>query len=116
MQKQNLVQTGDDFAAGEIVADQAEAAFGMKPLAVERNDAGGFLAAVLQRMQSERSYRRSVWMAENAEYAALLAQAVGVGIEFIAGLHEFLLLHCYRVPFWLAAADACIEGVERSDR
>ena len=86
-------QALDHFAAGEIVADQAEAAFGVEALAVERDDAGGFLAAMLKRMQAERGNRGGVGMTENAEYAALLAQAVGVGVEVIAELHEVLLLH-----------------------
>jgi hypothetical protein len=41
-------QALDDFAAGEGVADEAEAAFGMEAGAVKGDDAGGFLAAVLE--------------------------------------------------------------------
>ena len=41
-------QAVDHLAAREGVADQAHAALGMEPRAVERHDAGRFLAAVLQ--------------------------------------------------------------------
>ena len=69
-------QAIDDLTPGEGVADQPEPPFGMEPLAVEGDDTGGFLAAVLQGMQAERRDRRGVRMAENAEYAALFAQPV----------------------------------------
>ena len=75
-------QPVDHFAAGKGVADQAEPAFGVEALAVETDDAGGFLAAVLQRVQAERGDGGGVGMAENAEHAAFLAQPVGVCIEF----------------------------------
>ena len=47
-------QAVDHLAAGEVVADQAHAALGMEALAVEGDDAGGLLAAVLERVQAER--------------------------------------------------------------
>src|SRR6185437_15232195 len=53
----------------------------MKSLAIERNDAGCLLAAMLKRVQAERRDGGGVRMTENAEDATLLAQAVGVGIE-----------------------------------
>ena len=53
----------------------------MEPLAVEGDDAGGFLAAVLEGVQAERGDRRGVGMAEDAEDAAFLAQPVAVEIE-----------------------------------
>ena len=71
----------DHLAPGEVVADQAHAALGMEPLAVEGDDAGGLLAAMLERVQAERGDRGGVGMAENAEHAALLAQPVAVEIE-----------------------------------
>jgi hypothetical protein len=52
----------------------------MEALAVEADDAGGLLAAVLQRMQPERGDGGGVGMAENAEHAAFLAQAVRLQI------------------------------------
>ena len=74
-------QAVDDFAARKGVADQAEAPFGVETFAVEGDDAGGFLAAMLKRMQAERGDGGGVGMAEDAEHAAFLAQAVGIGIE-----------------------------------
>ena len=40
-------QAVDDFAAGKVVADEAHAALGVEARAIERDDAGGLLAAVL---------------------------------------------------------------------
>ena len=74
-------QAVDHLAAGEVVADEAHAALGMEALAVEGDDAGGFLAAVLERVQAERGDGGGVGMAEDAEHAAFLAQPVGVEIE-----------------------------------
>ena len=39
---------------GEVVADQADMALGVELGAVEGDDAGRFLAAMLQRVQAER--------------------------------------------------------------
>ena len=74
-------QPVDHLAAGEVVADQAHAAFGVEALAVEGDDAGGLLAAVLQRVQAEGCDGGGVGMAEDAEHAAFLAQPVAVQIE-----------------------------------
>ena len=74
-------QAVDRRAAGKVVADQAQAALGVEPLAVEGDDAGGLLAAVLQGVQAERGDRRGVGMTEDAEYAAFLVQAVRVEID-----------------------------------
>ena len=56
----------------------------METLAVEGDDAGGLLAAVLQRVQAERGDGGGVGMAEDAEHAAFLAQPVGVRIEDVS--------------------------------
>jgi hypothetical protein len=64
-----------------VVADEAEPALGMEAVAIEGDDAGGFLAAMLERMQPKRGDGGGVGVAENAEYAAFLAQAVGIHIE-----------------------------------
>ena len=74
-------QAVDHLAAGEGVADEAHAALGMEALAVEGDDAGGLLAAVLERVQAERGDGGGVGMAEDAEDAAFLAQPVAVEIE-----------------------------------
>ena len=61
---------------GEGVADQPDMAFDMELAAVIGDDAGGFLAAVLQRMQAERDDRRGVLPAEDAEHAAFVVEMV----------------------------------------
>ncbi len=64
--------------AGEVVADEAETALGVKVLAVEADDARRFLAAMLECMEAESRQRGGVGMAEDAEHAAFLAQPVAV--------------------------------------
>ena len=66
-------QALDHLAAGEGVADQAEAALGVEAAAVEGDDAGGFLAAMLEGVQSERGDGGGLGVAEDAEHAAFLA-------------------------------------------
>ena len=73
-------QALDHLAAGEGVADQAEPAFGVEAAAVEGDDAGGFLAAMLERVQAERGDRGGLGVAEDAEHAAFLAQRVAFEI------------------------------------
>ena len=85
-------QALDHFAAGEGVADEAEAAFGVEALAVESDDTGRFLPAMLERMQAKRGDRGCVRMAEDAEDAAFLAQRVAVEVEvLIAGRRIFVV-------------------------
>ena len=67
----------------EMVADQAETALGMEARAVERNDAGRLLAAVLQGVEAEHREGRGVRVTEDAEDAAFLAEPVAVQIEKI---------------------------------
>ena len=69
----NAGQALDHFAAGEGVADQAEAAFGVETAAVEGDDAGGLLAAMLKSVQSECGDGGGLGVAEDAEHAAFLA-------------------------------------------
>ena len=77
------LQAVDDALGVEVVADQAHAAFGMKLLAVEGDDAAGFLAAMLERMQAERGQGRRVGVAQDAEDTAFLVEAVVVDIEVV---------------------------------
>jgi hypothetical protein len=70
------LQAADHVDLVEVVADEAEAPLGMEVLAVVGDDAGRFLSAMLQGVEAERGQRRGVWMAENAEHAAFLMQAV----------------------------------------
>src|SRR5262249_1741144 len=69
-------QAVDHLAAGEALAHKAHTALGMEALAVVGDDAGGFLAAMLEGVESERRNRRGIRVAEHAEYAALLTQPV----------------------------------------
>ena len=78
-------QAVDHLLAREVVADQTHAPLGMEPVAVERDDAGRFLAAVLERVQTERGDGGGVGMPQHAENAALLAQAVAVQIGTTGG-------------------------------
>ena len=70
------LEAADHVGLVEVVADEAEAALGMEVAAVVGDDAGGLLAAMLQGVQAERGQRRGVLVAEHAEDAAFLAQAV----------------------------------------
>ena len=69
-------QPVDDGRLGEGVADQADMALDVELRAVIGDDAGRFLAAVLQRVQAERDDRRGVLPAENAEHAAFVVEMV----------------------------------------
>ncbi|GAA0031436.1 hypothetical protein BwSH20_55860 [Bradyrhizobium ottawaense] len=66
----------DHFAAGEGVADEAEAAFTVEAAAVVGDDAGGFLAAVLKGVQTKRGDGGGVRVTIDAEDAAFLAQRI----------------------------------------
>ena len=61
---------------GESIADQADMALDVELGAVIRDDAGRFLAAMLQRVQPERDNRGRVLPAEDAEHAALVVEMV----------------------------------------
>ena len=74
-------QPVDHLAAGEVIADEAHAAFGMEALAVERDDAGGFLAAMLQGVEAERRDGGGVGVSKNAEDAAFFPQAVALTVD-----------------------------------
>src|SRR5262249_59175738 len=71
----------DPLGGGEVVADDPQPPLGMKSPAVERHDAGGLLAAVLERVQAEGGDRRRVRMSEYAKDAALFTQPVAVEVE-----------------------------------
>ena len=74
-------QAVDGRAAREVIADQPLPALRVEPDAVESDDSGGFLAAMLQRVQPERNDRRGVGVIEDAKDAALLAQPVLARLE-----------------------------------
>lgn len=79
-------QALDHLAAGEGVADQAEATFTVEAATVEGDDAGGLLAAVLQGVQAERGDRGGLRVAEDAEHAAFLAERVAIEIGVVSGI------------------------------
>jgi hypothetical protein len=67
--------------AGEVVADETEPTLRIKALAVESDDAGRLLAAMLEGVKAERGKGRGIRVIVDAEDAALFAQPVPVGIE-----------------------------------
>src|SRR3974390_1514264 len=70
------VEALDHVLRGEILADMAHAAMGVELLAVIGNDAGRFLAAMLEGVEAERGEGRGFGMAENAEHAAFLMRMI----------------------------------------
>ena len=66
-----------------MVAHQAKAPLRAEALAVKGDNARGFLAAMLQGVQAQRRDGRRLGMAENAEDAAFLAEAVAVEVELV---------------------------------
>jgi hypothetical protein len=83
------LQTVDDALLGEGVADQADMAFDMELAAVIGNDAGRFLAAMLERMQAQCDDGRGILPAENAEHPAFVVEmVVGLG-----GKHVVCVCH-----------------------
>ena len=66
----------NDGVVGEIIADKAHASLRMEAGAVEGDDAGGFLTAVLQGVQAKRSDGGGLRMAEDAENAAFFPETI----------------------------------------
>ncbi len=71
----------DGRAVGERIADEAELAFEVEDMAVVGDDAGRFLAAMLEGVQAEGRDGGGIGMAEDAEDAAFLVQGVPVAVE-----------------------------------
>ena len=84
-------QLADDVVAVEIAGDMAHGAMGVIVGAVEADDAGRFLAAVLERVKAERDEAGGVFGAPDSENAALLAELVVV--ERVGRQHG-----CARIP------------------
>lgn len=80
------VQLADDVVAVEIAGDMTHCTMRMEILAVEGGDARGFLAAVLQGVETQRHDRRGALGAVNTKYAALLAELVV--IERVGRQHD----------------------------
>ena len=79
------LQLGDDRLLAEDVADQAGGAVVVEMSAVEGDDAGGFLAAMLQRMQAERGVGGGIGSAVDAEQRTFLVKLVEVVVEAFGG-------------------------------
>ena len=69
-------QRGNHPGIAEIVADQAHALVGVEARAVEADDAGRLLPAMLQRMHAEGGDRGGVGHIPNPEHAAFFMQLV----------------------------------------
>jgi hypothetical protein len=70
----------------EDVADQTDMALGDELFAIKGDNAGGFLTAMLQRVQTERGQGASVFVAKDAKNAALLVQFIVEGCGHCAGV------------------------------
>ena len=82
-------EAADDLVAVEIPGDMAHRPMRVEMLAVEADDAGGFLSAVLERVEAQRDEARSGVGAPDAEHPALLAELVvieWIGRQHVPGL------------------------------
>src|SRR5690606_38212530 len=65
-------QFGDRFAAGEVIRDMAQAPAAEELRAIETGDANGFLPAMLQRVEAERTSGGGLGRTYHTKDAALL--------------------------------------------
>jgi hypothetical protein len=79
------LQLGDDRLLAENVADQAGGAVIVEMSAVERDDARGLLAAMLQRVQAERGVGSGIGSPVYAEQRTLLVKLIEVVVEAFWG-------------------------------
>ena len=77
-----------DGLFGEGVGDLAHAAGQTHAMAVAGGDAGAFLSAVLQRVETERGQAGGFGVAENAEHPALVLELVYARVAGPAPLHS----------------------------
>ena len=70
------LEATDDGSLVEAVANEPEVPLGVELLPVVGDDAGRLLSAMLEGMETERGQGARIRVAEDAEDAALLAQAV----------------------------------------
>jgi hypothetical protein len=78
------LQAADHAVMREIVGDMTHRAVGMEILAIVADDAGCFLAAVLQGMEAQNGAGGGFFDTKDADNAALLLQFVvieGIGRE-----------------------------------
>ena len=67
------LEAGNNGSFGEVVANEAHAALGMELAPVIGDDAGGFLAAMLEGVETERCDSSGIRVVEDAEDTAFLA-------------------------------------------
>jgi hypothetical protein len=60
----------------ENIANQTEVTFGHELATIETDDSGGFLTAMLQRMQAQRGQGPGIFVPEDSEDATFLVQFV----------------------------------------
>ena len=70
--------SGGGRIAAKHIAHQAHVTFSVEMAVLERDDAAGFLAAMLQGVQAQHRQRAGIGLVENAEHTAFLMQRVGV--------------------------------------
>jgi hypothetical protein len=71
----------NDLASRKAFANKPLATFGMKSLAVEGNDAGRFLAAMLQGMQAQRRDGSCIRVSDDAKDPTFLAQPITIDVK-----------------------------------
>ena len=92
-------QAPDHLLGAEIVADKAQSAMRVELLAVIGDDPGSLLAAMLQRVQTERRQRRGVGVAIDPEYAAFFVEMIASRSEGIGrGIRDPRLGTRYIIP------------------
>jgi hypothetical protein len=84
-------QAGERHRIGIVVTDEAHMALLIKALAVEGDDAGCFLSAMLKRMQAKRRERGGIGMSQNSENPAFFMQRISV--ERMVGREGMGLVH-----------------------
>jgi hypothetical protein len=76
-----------------VIPNQPHTLFLVELAAIERDDTGRFLAAVLQGMQTQRRQCRGIGVPQNAKHAAFFMQRVAVEIEIIVARVVHRALH-----------------------
>ena len=83
---------------------------GIELLAVEGDDAGRFLAAMLQGVQPERRQGRRVGMPQNAEHAAFFMQRIAIHVIVdLIGSEMWSSLSAFEIT-WLERVSHIVSG------
>ena len=89
--RRRALQPTDNVFRAEDGADLAKGPVVMELVAIKTDDSGGFLAAVLHRVEAEGGHGGGLGMAENAEDGALLVEVIV--IEGIGRQHLVMVSH-----------------------